>query len=200
MDLSTAWRATARKQCDAIRTHYPPDVVDITIVMACEERRLSWPVELEPSCSDPTHNHFEYEVHRHRTPVILPDGSGIVAMSFDSSDPYGRETRPEFGLYLDQRWSPPWAHDHVEWPDFGVPTNPADLRTKLVQLLERSQTGELVELGCRGAHGRTGTALACLAILAGIPASEAVAWVRSSYCDQAVETPEQVAFAGRFGY
>jgi hypothetical protein len=169
-------------------------VVDVTIVMACAERRLSWPVDArEPGCTDPTHNHFEYQVHRHRTPVHLPDGSRIVAVSFDSSDPYSREARPDFGLYLAQRWSPPWPHDHIDWPDFGVPTSSADLRTKLVQLLERSQTGELVELG---AHGRTGTALACPAVLARVPASDAVAWVRSAYCDQAVETPEQMSFVG----
>jgi protein-tyrosine phosphatase len=120
-------------------------------------------------------------------------------VSFDSNDPYGREAQPDFGLYLDQRWSPPWPHDHVEWPDFGVPPNSADLRTKLVQLLQRSQTGELVELGCLGAHGRTGTALACLAVIAGVPASDAVDWVRRSYCNQAVETAEQMSFAGGFG-
>ena len=175
-------------------------MVVITLVMVCGERRLSWPVDaVEPSCTDATHCHFEYEVHRHRTPVLLPDGSRIVAVSFDSSDPYRREARPDFGLYLDPRWSAPWPHDHVEWPDFGVPASSDDLRTKLVQLLERSQTGELVELGCLGAHGRTGTALACLAVLAGVPASDAVAWVRSSYCDKAVETPEQMSFIGGFG-
>jgi hypothetical protein len=174
-------------------------VVDITIVMACEERQLWWPMDAsEPSCTDPTHDHLEYEVHRHRTPVLLPDGSRIVAVSFDSSDPYSREACPDFGLYLDPRWSPPWPHDHVEWPDFGVPADSADLRTKLVQLLERSQSGELVELGCLGAHGRTGTALACLAVLAGVPARDAVAWVRNSYCDKAVETPGQMSFVGGF--
>ena len=131
--------------------------------------------------------------------MLLPDGNRVVAVSFDSSDPYARETLPDFGLYLDHRWSPPWPHDHVEWSDFGVPVNSAELRTKLVQLLERSERGELVELGCLAAHGRTGTALACLAVLAGVPASDAVAWVRNSYCDEAVETPEQMSFVGGFG-
>ena len=45
-----------------------------------------------------------------------------------------------------------------------------------------------------GGHGRTGTALACLAILTGHPATDAVAWVRARYCPQAVETASQEAF------
>jgi len=175
-------------------------MVQITLVVVCGERRISWPADGdEPDCTDLSHKHFEHQVHRHRTPVLFPGGSGVVAVSFDSDDPYTREQSPGFGLYLDHRWAPPWAHDHVEWPDFGVPASSADLRSKLEQLLERSRSGEHVELGCLGAHGRTGTALACLVVLAGVPASDAVAWVRSSYCDRAVETPEQVAFIGDFG-
>lgn len=45
-----------------------------------------------------------------------------------------------------------------------------------------------------GGHGRTGTALACLARLDGVPAGDAVAWVREHYCRQAVETVDQEAF------
>ena len=58
----------------------------------------------------------------------------------------------------------------------------------------RARQGEVVELGCLGGHGRTGTALACLAVLAGTSPPAAVAWVRSAYCSQAVETPDQEAF------
>jgi hypothetical protein len=36
-------------------------------------------------------------------------------------------------------------------------------------------TGEQGEVGCVGGHGRTGTALAILAILTGHPAADAVA-------------------------
>jgi hypothetical protein len=45
-----------------------------------------------------------------------------------------------------------------------------------------------------GGHGRTGTALACLAALSGEPSQEAVVWVRTNYCPKAVETPEQAVF------
>jgi hypothetical protein len=42
--------------------------------------------------------------------------------------------------------------------------------------------------------GRTGTALACLAVLGGVVPGEAIAWVRANYCPKAVETDEQEAF------
>jgi protein-tyrosine phosphatase len=58
----------------------------------------------------------------------------------------------------------------------------------------RAHAGELVEIGCLGGHGRTGTALACLAVLSGVPAGDAVGWVRATYCAKAVETDEQEAF------
>jgi hypothetical protein len=51
----------------------------------------------------------------------LPDGTEVTAVSFDAADPYIREQPPDYGLYLDHKWQPPWAHDHLDWPDFGVP-------------------------------------------------------------------------------
>jgi protein-tyrosine phosphatase len=50
---------------------------------------------------------------------------------------------------------------------------------------------ERVEIACGGGVGRTGTALAGMAVLAGVPRTEAVAWVRRRYNKRAVETPWQ---------
>jgi protein-tyrosine phosphatase len=50
---------------------------------------------------------------------------------------------------------------------------------------------ERVEIACQGEVGRTGTALAALAILDDIPATKSVAWVRERYNPQAVETSWQ---------
>jgi len=58
--------------------------------------------------------------------------------------------------------------------------------------------GERVEVGCAGGLGRTGTVLACMASLGGVPPGEAVAWVRANYRPAAVETAEQEAFVRRF--
>jgi hypothetical protein len=135
--------------------------------------------------------------HVHRDLVQLADGSGVVAVSFASAEPYERADPPAFGLYLDPAWNPPWPHEHLDWEDFGVP-DPDELRTALEGLLARARTGDVVEIGCLGGHGRTGTAVACLAVLAGTPSAEAVAWVRAVYCEQAVETPDQESFVERF--
>jgi protein-tyrosine phosphatase len=124
----------------------------------------------------------------------LPDGIEVTAASFDAMDPYSRDEPPDYGVYLDQRWQPPWAHDCFDWPDFGVPDDPAPVLAALRSLLLRARAGERVEVGCLGGHGRTGTALACLAVLSGLPRGEAVAWVRAHYCVDAVETDEQAAF------
>ena len=102
---------------------------------------------------------------------------------------------PDYGLCLDSRWKPPWDHAHLDWPDFDLPADKGAIRESLIDLLDRARSGECVEAGCLGGHGRTGTALACLAVLAGHPDDGAVNWVRANYCSDAVETPEQAAFA-----
>jgi hypothetical protein len=135
--------------------------------------------------------------HLHHDVVELVDGTRVVAVSFGREDPYEREQPPAFGLYLDPAWAPPWPHAHVDCEDFGVP-DPVALCASLDAVLVRARAGDVVEVGCLGGHGRTGTALACLAVLAGTPADRAVAWVRATYCEQAVETEEQEAFVAGF--
>jgi len=90
-----------------------------------------------------------------------------------------------------------WEYRWVDWPDFGLPANPATLRETLVEALARSSV-ERVEVGCMGGRGRTGTALACLAVLDGAPAADAVAYVRQHYSPDAVETLEQASFVADF--
>jgi protein-tyrosine phosphatase len=55
-----------------------------------------------------------------------------------------------------------------------------------------------VEVACGGGVGRTGTALACIAQLGGVPAEDAIAWVRESYVARAVEAPWQRRYVRRF--
>jgi protein-tyrosine phosphatase len=106
---------------------------------------------------------------------------------------------PTFGVYL--LGEPPddfgWESRYVRWPDFRLPSDPAYLRTVLIEVLHRAG-GERAEIACGGGRGRTGTALACLAVLDGLPAGEAVAWVRAHYEPRAVETPWQRRFVRRF--
>ncbi|HZK51083.1 MAG TPA: protein phosphatase, partial [Actinomycetota bacterium] len=77
---------------------------------------------------------------------------------------------------------------------------PSD-RTATTDALREAWTraeAERVEIACAGGHGRTGTALACLAVLDGVPNREAVAYVREHYSLRAVETPWQRRFVSRF--
>ena len=62
----------------------------------------------------------------------------------------------------------------------------------------RVVAGERVEVACGGGVGRTGTVMACLAVLAGVPSGEAVAWTRAHYNRRAVETPWQKRWVARF--
>ena len=170
-------------------------MVEIRRIVVCTECGLYWVEGSEPAkCRDGDHEHRVVETHRHLSPVVLPDGTQLTAASFDPVAPYARDRDPDYGLYLDSRWQPPWDHDYVDWPDFGVPANAEAVVEALRSVLERARSGQHIEVGCLGGHGRTGTALACLAVLAGYPAHDAVAWVRSSYCAEAVETPGQEAF------
>jgi len=170
-------------------------VTEARLAVACVECRVHWYLDHESAkCTDTAHEHRRFEVHRHRSVVVLPDGTEVTAVSFDAAEPYDRDSSPDYGLYLDHRWQPPWTHDHLDWPDFGVPEDTAEVMAALRSVLARARAGERVEVGCLGGHGRTGTALACLAVLSGHPAGEAVAWVRANYCADAVETADQEAF------
>lgn len=61
-------------------------------------------------------------------------------------------------------------------------------RDALLELWRRAEA-ERVEVACSGGQGRTGTALACLAVLDGVPAADAVGYIRQRYDPRAVETP-----------
>ena len=50
---------------------------------------------------------------------------------------YRRDQAPDFGLYLDPQWDPPWSHDHLDLPDSGVPSDSVPVVAALRSLLER---------------------------------------------------------------
>ncbi|HUR24077.1 MAG TPA: protein-tyrosine phosphatase family protein [Acidimicrobiales bacterium] len=122
--------------------------------------------------------------------VELPDGCRIRGRGL--RDPLPPGPRPEFGVYLLGRDPGPfdWEHRWVRWPDFRAPASTADAMAALRQAHERS-AAQRVEVACRGGVGRTGTALAAVAVLAGVPPADAVTWVRRHYHRRAIETPWQ---------
>lgn len=146
--------------------------------------------------------------------VLLVDGAVYASASRDA--PKGKRKShetPDLGIYFYSGWmthgdiqtSPglvlpfettdepegwPWVY--LDWPDYGVPYD-FDLLCKVVTwTLEQVAADVIVETGCMGGHGRTGSFLACLLVAQDTDPGEAIRYVRDVYCDKAVETEKQV--------
>ncbi|NBM20635.1 protein phosphatase [Streptomyces sp. GC420] len=128
----------------------------------------------------------------------LPSGRLVRGRGLRRPLPEGAPV-PEFAVYLLGRRPPevPWEARWLRWPDFRLPADRAEARALLGEALLRAGE-QRVELACGGGRGRTGTALACLAVLDGVPPAEAVAYVRRHYDRHAVETPWQSRYVRRF--
>ncbi len=128
----------------------------------------------------------------------LPSGRLVRGRGLRRPLEPGAQT-PSYGVYLLGKPPPevPWAAHWIRWPDFRLPADRTAARTALVEAWERA-ADERVEFACGGGRGRTGTALACLAVLDGVPAEEAVEFVRRNYDRHAVETPWQRRYVRRF--
>jgi len=121
--------------------------------------------------------------------VVFPDGTSVRASSIaERDDAAGRR---DFGLYMDERWAPTWPAEIIDWPDFGLPPDGAQAAAQIRDAFARARVGQIVEVGCLGGLGRTGTVLACMAVLAGLEPADAVVWVRGNYRPGAIETADQ---------
>lgn len=129
--------------------------------------------------------------------VRLPSGRLVRGRGLGRLAPEGAS--PAFGVYLLSRPPPtvPWESRWLRWPDFRLPAVEAEVRPALTEAWQRAMT-ERVEIACDGGRGRTGTALACLAILDGVPSFMAVAFVREHYDPAAVETFQQRRYVARW--
>ncbi|MFI8003270.1 protein phosphatase [Streptomyces sp. NPDC086010] len=131
--------------------------------------------------------------------MTLPSGRLVRGRGLRRPLPQGPE--PSFSVLLLGGPPPPvaWESRWVRWPDFRLPADKSAARAALEEARVRA-AAERVEFACWGGRGRTGTALACLAVLDGVPAADAVAFVRRAYHPKAVETPWQrryvLGFAG----
>lgn len=135
--------------------------------------------------------------------VVLPDG--VVVRGRGRRQPLPPGPLPDFGLYLGRPpdkpgrglfrrgtpWQPDWPADWIDWPDFRTPRESDQAATRIVEAYRLARAGRIVEVACGGGTGRTGTVIACMAVLAGHPAEDAVAWTRRHYRRHAVETPGQ---------
>lgn len=127
----------------------------------------------------------------------LPDGARLRGRGLrEASRP---QPDPEWGLYLLGKppMDIPWPNRWLRWPDFWLPRDAQDARSAFAESHRLAREGCRVEVACGGGKGRTGTALACIAQLGGVPADDAVTWVRAHYRPGAVETPWQRRYVRR---
>ncbi|HIY67637.1 MAG TPA: protein phosphatase [Candidatus Agrococcus pullicola] len=119
----------------------------------------------------------------------FPDGRRVRGRGLRGSI---EEGDPEFGIYLQDRdpcidtWPNRWVH----WPDFALPASTNDAVAAMREAYDRASS-ERVEIACGAGIGRTGSALSVLAVMCGVDADAAVAWVREHYHRGAVETEQQ---------
>ncbi|MDX6316218.1 MAG: hypothetical protein QOF84_6036 [Streptomyces sp.] len=132
-------------------------------------------------------------------PGVLRLPSGRLVRGRGLRRPLPAGPLPDFALHLLGHEPPSvaWPSRWLRWPDFRLPSDRTATADALREAWTRAET-ERVEIACGGGYGRTGTALACLAVLDGVPNREAVAYVREHYAHRAVETPWQRRFVSRF--
>ena len=128
--------------------------------------------------------------------VELPDGRQIRGRGLRHGLPEG--PAPQFGVYLlgKDPGTFGWPHRWVRWPDLRTPASTDDALDALAEAHRRAAT-ERVEIGCSGGIGRSGTALAAIAVMAGLRPADALGWVRQHYDRRAVETPWQLRWVLR---
>jgi hypothetical protein len=135
--------------------------------------------------------------------IGLPDGAWVRGRGLRRPIPAG--PLPDHGLYLGTWWlrrrhdaAMTWPRDWVSWPDMLLPLDRDHAIGRIRALHELAREGLRVEVACAGGVGRTGTVIACLAILAGLPPDQAVAWTRAHHHPRAVETPWQRRWVAGF--
>ena len=128
-------------------------------------------------------------------PYTLSNGTTIyLSGAFDQRF---RDWSPDIGMYLDGGWDDVTESFSylIPWADYGLPWVSNETLIRYAQTaLNHCDAGETVEIGCLGSHGRTGTFVAILEIVASngrLTAHDAIAKVRAEHCVKAVETEIQ---------
>lgn len=130
-------------------------------------------------------------------PLKMPSGHTVFA---SSQKHHTTTTTPDYGLYASVTWDPDCVATFIPWQDYGLPYCPfPQAADAIVEAYKRSLTCKL-EVGCIGAHGRTGTILACMTVIDDptISGDDAVQYVRTHHCHKAVESKDQEWFVRWF--
>jgi protein-tyrosine phosphatase len=135
--------------------------------------------------------------------IALPSGALVRGRGLRKPLPAGPV--PDYGLYLGskrfrrrQAESLRWEHQWIEWPDFWLPADRDHAGQAIEDLHRRLLDGERAEVACGGGIGRTGTVIACLAVLDGLDPGSALRWTREHHHPKAVETPGQRRWIEQF--
>jgi hypothetical protein len=142
-------------------------------------------------------NNKNYKTCEHlMTPVTFThpsNGDSVVIYASAGRHQAQRKSdqSPDFGLYADGIWRPVGRNEFINWPDFKTPAHDEVAAMQILDGFIRACSGERVEVGCIGGHGRTGTILACMGVCAGLEPAQSINFVRDSYCSHAVETADQ---------
>lgn len=130
--------------------------------------------------------------------VELPDGVRLRGRALRAPAPAG--PAPDWRLVLAGRppAEAPVPGRWLRWPDFRLPASREQARDAFAEAYRLAARGLRVEAACGGGRGRTGTALACIAQLAGVAPEDATAWIRARYDRRAVETRWQRRYVLRF--
>ena len=142
-----------------------------------------------------------------------PDESTVYLSARGTSSKDKNKEIPTYGCYMDQGWQStnsiwltPNAPDdndnnlfdiedipsmYVKWTDMGaLPLK--EYSQVIVWCMSRiMEEGAKLEIGCYGAHGRTGTLLAGLLVYNGMDGHEAIKEVQKTYCGRAIESQSQ---------
>lgn len=124
--------------------------------------------------------------------VTMPNGKTFWASSHHRRKE--GEALPDFGFYLDGIWKPECIAFYIPWTDHGTPQLAWDKTMEAFKIIDKlADSGQIVELGCIGGHGRTGTALGVLAMMNGFEGdgTGVIKWVHDNYCTEAIEGSKQ---------
>jgi hypothetical protein len=127
--------------------------------------------------------------------IQLADGRRIRARGLDKTP--APEPRPDLYLLAHRPPTVEWDQRWLPWRNCWLPRRRRATIAALVETFECSAT-QRVEVACEAGKGRTGTALACLAVLAGTGPQDAVPYVRHRYDGRAVRAPWQRWFVRWF--
>lgn len=158
---------------------------------------------------------------KHFMDEFMLDDEHAIYPSAERNVPYNdkrkKEDYPDLGVYLYSGWvsdyhskftaspgldvpwtngtatrEPEWPMAYIDWPDYGVPKDFDTVLKAIEWTWQHIDSGKVVETGCLGGHGRTGTFLACIMAYRGVKPGTACNEVWTRYCKEAIESKSQV--------